>query len=119
MLSYRVGFVEAPLALYRMHTESATASDLGVNRGWLDRLWMLKGALLARTRTGLEPSGPWSHARHDALRQARRSRVLHRRVAQRQFTSSLSAYLRFRSLPSEERSAALHPRLEQEPAPGG
>lgn len=115
MLSYRVGFVEAPLALYRMHTESATASDLGVNRGWLDRLWMLEG-LLADSRLG-----PFralvSRYRHDALRQARRSQI--RRVAQRQFTSSLSAYLRFRSLPSEERSAALHPRLEQEPAPGG
>ena len=45
MLGYRVGFIEAPLALYRMHTESATASDQSVNRGWLDRLWMLEGLL--------------------------------------------------------------------------
>ena len=84
-----------------------------MNRGWLDRLWMLEG-LLADSRLG-----PFralvSRYRHDALRQARRSQI--RRVAQRQFASSLSAYLRFRSLPSEERSAALHPRLEQEPAP--
>ena len=115
MLGYRVGFIDRPLALYRMHTESATASDQSVNRGWLDRLWMLEG-LLDDDRLG-----PFraliSRYRDDALRGARRAQV--RRVARRQFASSLSTYLRFRSLPAEERSAALHPRLEEEPGRGG
>jgi glycosyltransferase involved in cell wall biosynthesis len=115
MLDYRVGFIEEPLARYRLHTESATASDQSVDRGWLDRLWMLEG-LLDDNRLG-----PFraliSRYRRDALRRARRSQV--RRVARRQLASSLSTYLRFRSLPAEERRAALHPRLDEEPAPRG
>lgn len=111
MLNYRVGFVEKPLCVYRMHQESVSAANQGGNRDWLDRVWLLESLLYE------DDLGPFRnfvfHLRRKAIRQALRAQV--RRAAKGQFTRELVDYLTFRSLPAEDRRARLRVPLEPRP----
>ncbi|HEX7490430.1 MAG TPA: glycosyltransferase family 2 protein [Candidatus Limnocylindrales bacterium] len=42
-LFYRMGFVAAPLATFRVHANSASSSNARSGSGWLDRVWLLEG----------------------------------------------------------------------------
>jgi hypothetical protein len=42
-LSYRIGFVAAPLAAFRVHARSASSLNERSGSGWLDRVWLLEG----------------------------------------------------------------------------
>jgi glycosyltransferase involved in cell wall biosynthesis len=114
LLRYRVGFVDESLCLYRSHQQSVTAADHAVNRGWLDRLWLLEGLVDDAAL------GPWRtyvfHLRRKALREALVKQM--RRMAKAQFTPELTTYLRFRALPAAERRLKLHEPLDPVPLPG-
>ena len=111
MLRYRVGFIEKPLCVYRMHQASVSAANQGRNRDWLDRLWLLESLLY---EDGLGPFRTFVfHLRRKAIRRALRMQL--RRAAKGQLTPELMDYLRFRSLPAEVRRARL--RVELEPRP--
>jgi glycosyltransferase involved in cell wall biosynthesis len=114
LLRYRVGFVDESLCLYRSHQQSVTAADHAVNRGWLDRLWLLEGLVDDAAL------GPWRtyvfHLRRKAFREALVGQM--RRVAKGQFTPELTTYLRFRALPADERRLKLHEPLDPVPLSG-
>jgi glycosyltransferase involved in cell wall biosynthesis len=40
---FRVGFISEPLATFRVHSRSASASNRRSGSGWLDRVWLLEG----------------------------------------------------------------------------
>jgi glycosyltransferase involved in cell wall biosynthesis len=107
MLRYRIGFVERPLCIYRLHGASVTAADQTRNRGWLDQLWLFE-SLLAEEDLGPLRTNVF-YLRRKALRRALRMQI--RRLAKGHFTDELPRYLRFRSLPEEHRLAQLHERL--------
>jgi len=93
MLRYRVGFIDAPLCVYRHHGDSSTASNQRVERDWLDRLWLLEGLL----RTGaLEPAerAEVVRLRSAELRRVARSQI--GRLARGRFDAQLAGYLRYR-----------------------
>ena len=108
MLRYRVGFLETPMCLYRIHQTSVTAGNQERNRDWLDRVWLLESLLYE------DDLGPYRsfvfHLRRKAIRQACRMQV--RRFAKRQLTPELADYVRFRSLPIETRRSRLRDRLD-------
>jgi glycosyltransferase involved in cell wall biosynthesis len=113
MLRYRVGFLDTPMCLYRMHQASVTAHNHERNRDWLDRVWLFESLLYE------DDLGPFRsivfHLRRKAIRQAVRTQV--RRVAKRQFTPELMDYFRFRSLPAETRRARLRDGLDSTAVP--
>lgn len=43
---YRVGFIDEPLATFRVHVDSASASNNRGGLAWLDRVWLLEGLRL-------------------------------------------------------------------------
>jgi glycosyltransferase involved in cell wall biosynthesis len=40
---YSVGFIDEPLAVFRVHSRSASSLNERSGSGWLDRLWLLEG----------------------------------------------------------------------------
>jgi len=114
MLHFRVGFLEKPMCLYRMHQASVSAANQGQNRDWLDRVWLLESLLYE------DDLGPFRnfvfHLRRKAIRRALRAQA--RRLAKGQFTPELADYLRFRSLPAEARRARLRVGLVPRPSHG-
>lgn len=109
ILRFRVGFIDRPLCVYRMHQQSITAANQAENRLWLDRLWLLEGLVdddnLGPFRDFVE------RLRQDTLRRAKRQQI--RRIARGRFTPSLSPYLRLRSQSVQSRRTVLHERLEE------
>ena len=109
MLRFRVGFIDKPLCLYRMHQQSMTAAYRAEDRFWLDQLWLLEGLV---DDEGLGPFRDFvERLRQDTLRRAKRRQV--RRLARGRLTPSLSPYLRLRSQPVQTRRTVLHERLEE------
>ena len=68
MLRCRIGFLDKPVCLYRMHQASISAANQGQNRDWLDRVWLFESLLyendLGPFRTSV------FHLRRKAIRQA-------------------------------------------------
>ena len=111
MLRCRIGFLDKPVCLYRMHEASISAANQGQNRDWLDRVWLFESLLYENDL------GPFRtfvfHLRRKAIRQAVRMQA--RRLAKGQLTSELADYFRFRTLPAPTRRALLRDRLGGEP----
>lgn len=113
MFTYDVGFVDEPLAVFRVHRRSTTAANTAADRGWLDLVWLMDG-LLAHAEIRL------------AHPEIRKLRLLEgARVAKRQWerlrrrggfdpagqARSLAEYVGYRLGGAVGRAPALHPEI--------
>ena len=94
LLTYRAGFIDRPLCVYRHHSRSSTSSNQRRGRDWLDRVWLLDGLL----GEALDPDDrdEVERLRRAALRQAARAQL--GRLARGRFDAQLPLYLRHRAL---------------------
>lgn len=92
MLRYRVGFVDAPLSVYRHHRESLTAANVQANRHWLDWLWIYE-LLLREDELGRDERRVIEQLRRVERRRAVMNQLV--RIARGQFDGALPAYVRW------------------------
>jgi len=108
-----VGYVDEPLATFRVHARSATRRHERAARDWLDRLWMLEGLLEDPAIAAAHPEiRRWRrHEWRHVLARARAIRPTSARLTPRHPAPGLRDLLAWRARRALGRAHALHPPL--------
>lgn len=110
----KAGFVDEPLASFRLHGRAVTSGNLASGRGWLDRLWLIEGMLQL---PDLEPEDRdrFRRLRGHAMRRIARqeaSRIKHRLPpSMLSDGGAVADYLRYRASAARGAAPALHGSL--------
>jgi glycosyltransferase involved in cell wall biosynthesis len=107
MLSYKIGYVDRALAVYRHHGASVTAENAGTGRDWLDRLWLFES--LAADPAAHSDREAVLRLRQKALRRALRAQA--RRLARGNVAPDLVGYGAYRLQAAVGRRPILHEPL--------
>jgi glycosyltransferase involved in cell wall biosynthesis len=109
------GYIDEPLATFRLHAGAATSGNLASGKGWLDRLWLIEGMLQL---PDLEPDdrARFRRMRGHAMRRTARqeaSRVKHRlRPSVLSDGGAVGDYVRYRVSAARGHASALHGRID-------